>query len=141
MKRIAGISLALVALTCLVAPFSGPVSAAEAPADRVVVMYFHRTERCPTCLKMGSYSEEAVKSAFSQQIKDGEVAFYYIDFQDPKNAALTRGYRVGSPTLIVAKIVGNKVAEFKDLKEIWMKVRDKGAFLTYVQDNVTNYRK
>ena len=45
-------------------------------------MYFHRTRRRPTCLKMGKLFQEAVKSGFAQQIKDGKVEFHYIDFQD-----------------------------------------------------------
>ena len=117
------------------------VRAADAPADRVVAMYFHRTQRCPTCLKMGSYSEEAVKSGFAQQIKDGKVEFRYIDFQDEKNAALTKGYKVGGPTLIVARVAGGKVAEYKNLTEIWAKVRDKAAFVEYVRNNVKSYLK
>ena len=74
------------------------VSAADTPADRVVVMYFHRTQRCPTCLKMGSYSEEAVKTGFAQEIKAGKVEFHYIDFQDDKNETLTKGYNVSGPS-------------------------------------------
>ena len=90
---------------------------------------------------MGSYSEESVKSRFAQQIKDGKVEFHYIDFQDEKNEALTKGYKVGGPTLIVAKVSGNKVAEYKNLTEIWTKVRDKAAFIDYVQTSVKDYQK
>jgi hypothetical protein len=109
---------------------------ASTPADRIVVMYFHRTQRCPTCLKMGGYSEEAVKTGFAQEIKAGKVEFHYIDFQDKKNEALTKAYEVGGPTLIVAKVVDNKVKDRKNLKEMWSKVRDKEAFIEYVQSNV-----
>ncbi len=117
------------------------VSADGAPKDRVVVMYFHRTHRCPTCLKMGGYSEEAVKGGFAKEIQKGTVEFHYIDFQDEKNKALTEGYNVSGPTLVVARVVDNKVAEHKNLEEIWTKVRDKGAFLQYVRSNVKDYQK
>jgi thiol-disulfide isomerase/thioredoxin len=116
-------------------------TAADAPKDRVVVMYFHRTQRCPTCLKMGSYTEEAVKGNFAEEIKAGNVAFHYIDFQDEKNAAFTKGYRVAGPTLIVAKVSGTKVTEYKNLQEMWSKVSDKNAFTEYVQANVKSYLK
>lgn len=118
-----------------------PALAADAPADRVVVMYFHRTQRCPTCLKMGSYSEEAVKDGFAKQLKDGKVEFHYIDFQDQKNEALTKGYKVSGPTLIVARVAGKKVAEYKSLTEMWTKVREKKEFVEYVQSNVKEYQK
>jgi len=108
----------------------------EKPADRVVVMYFHRTQRCPTCKKMGGYAEEAVLQGFAQQVKDGTVEFHYVDFQDPNNAALAKGYKIEGPTLIVVKIVGGKAKEYKNLTEIWTKNRDKETFLKYVRDNV-----
>jgi thiol-disulfide isomerase/thioredoxin len=114
---------------------------ASAPADRVVVMYFHRTQRCPTCLKMGGYTEEAVKTGFAQELKAGKVEFHFIDFQDKKNEALTKGYEVTGPTLIVAQVVDNKTKDRKNLKEMWTKVRDKTAFIDYVQGNVKDCLK
>ena len=115
---------------------SSAAQAADAPKDRVVAMYFHRTQRCPTCLKMGSYSEEAVKAVFADEIKKGQVAFYFIDFQDDKNARYTKAYNINGPALIVAKISDNKVASYRNLEEIWTKVGDKPAFLRYVQESV-----
>ena len=116
-------------------------SAADAPKDRVIAMYFHRTERCPTCIKMGAYSEEAVKAAFAEQLKDGTVEFRNIDFQDPKNARLAKGYKIQGPTLIVAKIENNRVAAYKDLDGIWERVTEKPKFLLYVQENIAAYRE
>lgn len=114
---------------------------AAAPADRVVVMYFHRTQRCPTCLRMGTYSEESVKEKFAEAMKKGKVEFHYIDFQDKKNETLTKGYKVGGPTLIVAKVKDNKVKEFKNLEDIWAKNNDQKEFFKYVQENVTAYNE
>jgi hypothetical protein len=102
-------------------------------------MYFHRTQRCPTCRKMGSYAEEAVRTGFAPQIQDGSVAFYYVDFQDKQNEKLAKGYDVSGPALIVAKIKGKKVKQFKDLDDIWTHVTDKEAFLKYVRENVSAY--
>jgi hypothetical protein len=115
--------------------------AADTPKDRVIAMYFHRTERCPTCQKMGAYSEEAVKAGFAEQLKDGTVEFRNVDFQDPKNARLAKGYKVQGPTLIVAKIENNRVAVYKDLDGIWERVTDKPTFLKYVQENISAYRE
>lgn len=111
------------------------------PADRVVVMYFHRTQCCPTCRKMGSYSEEAVKGGFAKQIKRGKVEFHFIDFQDEKNARIAKGYQVKGPTLIVAKVAKNKVVKYMNLDEMWSKVSDKDEFIAYVQSNVKNALK
>jgi thiol-disulfide isomerase/thioredoxin len=141
MNRVSRTTLALVAAVLLTSVLPSLLLAADPPADRVVVMYFHRTERCPTCLKMGSYTEEAVKSGFAEQLKSGKVESHFIDFQDAKNAELTQGYGVAGPTLIVARVAGNKVTEYQNLQEIWTKARDRASFVEYVQSNIKGYLK
>ncbi len=138
MKRatVFGLGVLLLAAAC-----SSNALAADRPADRVVAIYFHRTERCPTCQKMGSYSEEAVKQGFAEQVKKGTVEFFFVDYEAKKNAKLTNGYKVTNPTLVIAKIVDNRVKEKKELEDIWNKVDDKPEFLKYVQENVAAYRK
>ena len=141
MKRTATMVVILLAAASLASMLPGMVSAADAPKDRVVVMYFHRTQRCPTCLKMGSYTEEAVKNGFAKETKEGRVSLHFIDFQNEQNAAFTKAYGISGPTLIVAKASGDKVAEYRNLKDMWAKVRDKDAFLEYVETNVKSYLK
>ena len=138
MKRLA---IVVLVVACVAASQGSMAWAAERPADRVVAMYFHRTQRCPTCLKMGTYAEEAVKKGFAKQVKEGSVEFHYIDFQNKKNAALTKGYKVSGPALIVAKIQKNKVKQYKNLKDIWTHVREKPQFIKYVRENVESYWK
>ena len=139
MKRLTTMVFAVVTVALVAAMFPEPTSAADVPDDRVIAIYFHRTKRCPTCKKIGSYSEEAVKNGFADGVKNGTVAFYYVDFQNEKNAALTKGYKIDGPALIVAKIENKKAVEYKNLKDIWDKVADKPGFIEYVQDNVTAY--
>lgn len=137
MRRFSTALLLIVLFGAILAGVLPMLPAADAPSDRVLVMYFHRTQRCPTCLKMGGYSEEAVKAGFPEQIQQGIVAFHYVNFEDPRNAALARGYNILGPTLIVAKVSNNRVLRYANLTEIWTKVRDKEAFLKYVRDQVT----
>ncbi len=141
MRHAACTVMVCAALVFVASSLTAAAPATDAPADRVVVMYFHRTQRCPTCLRMGSYAEKAVTTGFASQLKDRKVAFHYIDFQDAKNAAFADAYQVTGPTLIVARVAGNKVAEFKNLTEIWAKARDEAAFIEYVQSNVKAYLK
>jgi hypothetical protein len=117
------------------------VKAYEPPPNRVVVLYFHRTKRCPTCRTMGAYSEEAVLKGFGKQVKQGDVEFCYVNFEDKKNAAMTKAYHVTGPSLIVATIAKNKLVAAENLKEIWMKKDDKKSFLKYVRDGVAAGRK
>jgi hypothetical protein len=144
MKHLTITVLATAALASVMSASGDNTTAAEAPKpppeDRVVALYFHRTERCPTCRKMGSYTEEAVKTGFAQQLKDRTVQFHYVDFQNKKNAAYTKAYKITGPALVVAKVADNKVVEYKNLKDIWSNVGDKKAFIKYVQAHIKTYR-
>ena len=106
---------------------------------RVVAMYFHRTRRCPTCMKISTYTEEAVRGGFARQIKDGRVALHLIDFQNPKNRAYTKYYKITRPTLIVTDVRGGKVTSWKPLPKVWSLVFEKKKFLAYVQGAVRGY--
>jgi hypothetical protein len=141
MRRVVAAFAVFAAVALFDSVLLGDSTTKDASADRVVVMYFHRTVRCPTCRKMGGYAEEAVKKGFAKQIKAGKVEFHFVDFQDAMNEGLTKGYKVTGPTLIVARVVKNKVQEHKSLTEIWDKVGDKDDFIKYVQDNVKGYQK
>ncbi len=142
MKRtVVVVTVIVLAMGFLASLLPSATSAADAPKDHVVVMYFHRTQRCPTCLKMGGYTEEAVTKGMAKEVKEGKVSFHYIDFQDPKNAAFTQAYRVSGPTLLVVRVSGDKAAEYKNLQDMWTKVRDKDAFVEYVQSNIKTYLK
>ena len=129
----------LVSAVCFSAMAATTAKALDPPSDRVVAMYFHRTERCPTCKMMGSYTEEAMKSGFASQLNKGTVQLRFIDFQKPENEKLAKAYKVTSPSLIVAKVEDNRVSKYTDLKEIWVKVREKEQFVKYVQENVKAY--
>lgn len=110
-----------------------------APARRVIACYFHRTQRCPTCLKIGSYVEEAVKSGFAREIADGRVVLTMVDFQDPRNEKLVSAYKITGPTLVVIDAAGDKAAEWKPAPKVWSLVGKKPEFLKYVQDEVRGY--
>lgn len=144
MKRRTMTILSPVVLALVFSVVAKHAAAAEVPKappkDRVVAVYFHRTQRCPTCLKMGSYTEEAIKTGFAKQLKDRTVELHFIDFQSEKNAVYAKAYKITGPALIVAKVADNKVAEFKNLKDIWTNVNDKKAFIKYVQDHITACR-
>jgi hypothetical protein len=109
------------------------------PAHRVAAIYFHRTNRCPTCRKISSYIEEAVKTGFAKEMKDGRVSVSMIDFQDEKNKDYTEAYNITGPTLVLADVRKGKVTSWKPAPKVWSLVRDKEAFLQYIQDGVRGY--
>lgn len=112
---------------------------AAAPSHQVIACYFHRTVRCPTCMKISDYIEESVNTGFASQLKDGSVKMIMIDFQDPRNGQYTQAYGITGPTLVLLDVQDGKVKFWKPAPRVWSLVGQKDAFLQYVQGEIQSY--
>lgn len=113
--------------------------AAESPSRQVMLCYFHRTVRCPTCKMAGAVVEEAARTGFPDQLKDGSVAVVDVDFQDPKNRQYVQAYRVSGPLLVVLDVRDGKVVAWKPAPKVWSLLGKKPELLKYVQKEVQSY--
>ena len=123
-------------------PIPGVVAAdkpATRPAHQVIACYFHRTVRCPTCLKISAYVEEAVQGGFEAQLKDGSVRMVMVDFQDAKNQKYAEAYKITGPTLVIMDVRDGKIVAWKPAPKVWSLVGEKENFVNYVQAEVRSY--
>lgn len=118
---------------------AGAKKAAPMPSHRVIVCYFHRTQRCPTCKRISAYIEEAIRAGFAREIKQRRVAMTLVDFQDRKNARYTKAYKIKGPTLVIIDVRDGKVAAWKPAPKVWSLVKKKDEFFKYVQKEVRAY--
>lgn len=109
------------------------------PAHRVVVCYFHRTVRCPTCQMLGGLVDEAVAAGFKKEVESKAVVFQMIDFQDKKNARLAEYYKITGPTLVLMDVRNSKVVAWKPLAKVWSLVGEKEKLAAHVQKEVRAY--
>ena len=114
-------------------------SDAVAPEHQVAVMYFHRTNRCPTCKRISQYIDEAVQAGFAPRLADGTVTLYMIDYENAANQRHTNAYQITRPTLVLADVRQGKVTAFKAMPKVWSLVYDKDKFFEYVQSGVADY--
>ncbi len=76
-------------------------SATSAQADRVEVVYFHRTQRCETCLWSGQAARWTVSTYFADELSSGKVTFQEVDVQKPENAPLANRFRATGSSLFL----------------------------------------
>lgn len=123
---------------------STPVAEEEqvkTPEHQVVAIYFHRTQRCPTCKRIGAMAEEAVTQGFEKEAQSRIVEFHYVDFQDKKNAKLAKGYGIESPTLVLVNVFEGETVCSTSMPKVWQLVGKPDDFRAYVQDGVARYLK
>ncbi len=113
----------------------------KTPEHQVVAIYFHRTERCPTCKRIGAMAEEAVTKGFEKEVKTRTVEFHFVDFQDKKNAKLAKAYGIESPTLVLLNVFEGETVCWTSMPKVWQLVGKPDEFRAYVHDGVVRYLK
>ncbi|MGD0516938.1 MAG: nitrophenyl compound nitroreductase subunit ArsF family protein [Thermoguttaceae bacterium] len=112
---------------------------AASPSHQVIACYFHRTVRCNTCKKISAYIDEAVRTGFATQVKEGGVKMVMVDFQDEKNKKLTQAYKITGPTLVIMDVHDGEATAWKPAPKVWSLVGKKDDFFKYVQTEIQNY--
>jgi hypothetical protein len=86
--------------------------------DGVDVVYFHRPQRCPTCLCFEERIRYVVSTYFQNELNSGKLTFGVYDIGDNKNTDIVKKYgAVGSQLFI--NIVKDGTDNIKDIQDIW----------------------
>lgn len=112
----------------------------ESDADhKVVAYYFHGNVRCMTCRAIEAYAHEALETAFPESLRSGELEWRVLNVEQPGNEHFIQDYELSTRSVVLVDTVGGQQKEWKNLRRVWELVRDKPAFLAYVQDETRTY--
>jgi hypothetical protein len=104
--------------------------------DGLMVYYFHSNTRCPTCRSIESQSHETVLADFASQLKSGEVIWKILNYEESAVAPLAKQFEIQMPVVVLAKMKGGQIEDWKRLDQVWALVGDKSAFTKYVHDEI-----
>jgi hypothetical protein len=107
--------------------------------DGVMVFYFHGNVRCPTCRKIEEYTQEAVESQFSNQLKKKEILWQIVNYETPGNEHFATDYKLIAPTVVLAIFKNGDEVKWKSLPEVWEHVGDKPFFMSFVQKSLNDF--
>ena len=105
----------------------------------VLVTYFHGDQRCATCMKLETYSHEAVEEAFANELADSSIVWRTVNYDREENEHYIKDYGLFTKSVILSRVVEGKEVEWKNLKEIWDRVGDKRDFVAYVQEELKSF--
>lgn len=130
----------------------GGVAAASATSDAVaapqestkvgrsvIVYYFHRTQRCKTCLTMEAYAENALRAGLPDAVASGELEWRSVNIEKPQYEHFVREYDLYASALVMVEKEGDGVKRSKSLEQIWDLVGDESRFKAYVRDEALAY--
>ncbi len=105
----------------------------------IMVYYFHRTARCPTCITIELRAHEVIRENFNNQIADGRLMWMPINVDEPGGEKFENEFDAGFSSLVVAKMVDGNCIKHKKLNEVWTLLSDQDGFSKYVTDEINEY--
>ena len=104
-------------------------------AERVEVVYFHRTQRCKSCQEAERLTRKTLDTFFTEQMSSGLISLATIDVQALQNAAQTRKYGASESSLFFG-IVKNGVEYLCPINDIWYVLGNEAKFLPLLRDRI-----
>ena len=117
------------------APMPPPEPGLTPAVDRVDVVYFHRTNRCRSCLYAEEQTRYTLETYFKEELSSGKLTFASINWQDASNAAIVEKYGAYASQLFI-NTVTDDTERIEDVTEIWLFIGNDEAFCHVVRTKI-----
>ena len=104
----------------------------------VVVYYFHGNRRCNTCRTIEAYTEEAIQSAFPEELGSGRVEWRAVNIDQPENKHFIDDFQLSTRTVVFVDMQNGAQEKWIKLEKVWELVRDKTGFFDYIQGSLAD---
>ena len=72
------------------------------------IYYFHRTQRCQTCLSIEKNTKSVLDQYYAEELKDGTIVMHIIDYEGDEDKNLIEKYKADGPALYLTKVKKGK---------------------------------
>lgn len=100
---------------------------------KTVVYYFHGNMRCSSCKKIEAYTKEAIQSGFAEALRNGTLEVKVINLEAPGNDHYVQDFQIYSRSVVLERLTGDTQQAWTNLDQIGRLIRNKTAFMEYVQ--------
>lgn len=112
---------------------------AENGEHHVIAYYFHTTARCPTCIKIESYTKATIETVFADQLEAGTLRFHSLNVEEQENRHFVDDYRLTTKSVVIVDYRDGEQARWKNLDHVWEYVRNRDQFVKYIEDETRDY--
>ena len=114
--------------------------AKPALANKVIVYYFHSSQRCSNCLKIEKWSKELIEKNFQEEIQNQKVVYKVLNTDEKPNKIYLKKYNLYTKSLVISKINNkNQETNWKNLEKIWLNLSDEKAFKNYINKEIESF--
>jgi len=105
------------------------------PADRVEVIYFHRTQRCRGCIYAEEGTRYTLETYFKDELASGKVTLKVFNVEDKENAPIVEKYGAFTSSLFINTIRGG-TDHIEEVKEIWFLLGKDEEFVSLLKSKI-----
>lgn len=105
---------------------------------QLIVYYFHGGRRCPTCYKLETYAKEALDAYFADEIASKKIVWKVVNVDRTENSHFIQDYKLVTKSVVLSEVADGKEVWWKNLDQIWQRVRDKDNYLQYIRESILN---
>ena len=111
-------------------------SQATVTEEKTIVYYFHGNMRCRTCNKIETYTKEAINTGFAGELAKGLLEIRVINTDKSENEHFIKDFQLTNRSIVLARNEEDKPKKWKNLDRIWLLVRKKEAFQSYIREEI-----
>ena len=121
---------------------NSPAQSTTQSSDRtegvVEVVYFHRSQRCSSCLRAEDGIRRAIETYFKDELASGKLIFKVLNVQDQANAAIVEKYGAAGSSLYINEIKDGS-DNIEEVTDIWFLFNNETAFIKAVRSEIEEH--
>jgi hypothetical protein len=99
----------LLLFTIFIAAFAfGQKESDVSKETKIDIYYFHRAERCATCLSIEENTLATLDEYFADELKDGKISFISINYEGDDEKETIEKFNAEDPALYITKVKNGK---------------------------------
>jgi hypothetical protein len=111
------------------------------PSHKVIAYYFHGTARCINCIKIETFTEQAMGHYFTSAIKGGRLEWRVVNVETSGNEHFIKDYALFTKSVVLVDVdtQSGRQLRWKNLDKVWNYLNDKEGFINYIRVETRSY--
>ncbi len=114
-----------------------PKQLAVANADQVIIVHFHGTQQCWSCIEVGKLTQKTLETNFAEELESEKVVFKEINGELPKNQEIVQKYQARGSSLFINAIKDEQDHIAEDTT-VWRLINSEEKFNEYLTEKINN---
>ncbi len=106
-----------------------------ATADKVEVIYFHRAQRCYSCIYAEAGTRYTVETYFADELASGKVTFEVFNVEDKENTTIVKKYGAFTSSLFI-NTIRDGTDHIEEVTDIWFVLGKDERFVEVVKSKI-----